>query len=94
MRLRRAPALFQYNNKTVRAWRQNKNNSSSKEDIDDTAKPDAVANAVAELVRMGTLPPTAADDDADNPMSCTSGFFTKFWYGEVPEIEWNNVFFI
>ena len=91
MRLRRAPALFQFNKKTVRAWHQNNNNnnSSSKEDIDDTAKPDAVA----ELVSMGTLPPTAADDDADNPMSCTSGFFTKFCYGEVPEIEWNNVFF-
>jgi hypothetical protein len=27
-------------------------------------------------------PSTAAD--AERPMSCTSGFFTKFWLGDVP----------
>ena len=27
------------------------------------------------------------EDDEDRPMSCTSGFFTKFWFGEVAGME-------
>ena len=31
-------------------------------------------------------PPLLPSTDAEErPMSCTSGFFTKFWLGEVPE---------
>ena len=30
------------------------------------------------------------DEEDERPKSWTSGFFTKFWWGEVPEIKTNN----
>ena len=41
-----------------------------------------VTGEAAEATAPLLLPSTAAE--ADNPRSCTSGFFTKFWLGEVP----------
>ena len=33
------------------------------------------------------LPSPPSTEEEESPMSCTSGFFTKFWLGDVPEKE-------